>query len=138
MVDRIKFHLAPRYYKACHSTPNGMERIKCMQVLQRAFGLTHKRSADLMDHNGSYGFGITCRPEQFARFIVVLHEIGNCINGIRDLEPRYVPQCEQHDIYSHIADILCISRYNVERVALALGHATPPALRDHVDISDND
>jgi hypothetical protein len=99
-ADNIDFVLPPRYFQP-HSTANGMERCKCLKVLKECFGLFDGTWETLMQNNSGTGFHIVCRPDQFARFIIRRHQIGNCINGIRDLDPtyrRHRPTVRTHDI----------------------------------------
>ncbi len=75
----------------------------CKEVLTKAFNMKLHEPAELMDANPG-GFWITCRPSQFARFIVYRHEAGECVNGIKDLKPKIV---KHRDIYDYIVEEVC-------------------------------
>lgn len=93
--DRVRFHLPPRYFTGNQHSTNGMDRDICVEVLVRAFAVSESDVRGVMiNHN--QGFDILCRPSQFARFIVIRHEIGDCINGVRDLDPKIVCPCPDH------------------------------------------
>jgi len=51
------------------------------------------------------GFHIFCRAEDFAKFIVLRHEMGNCINGIRDINPIYF-EANQSPMADRVDDIM--------------------------------
>ncbi len=38
------------------------------------------------------GFHITCRQDQFARFIIYRYHANECINGVKDLQPNIILQ----------------------------------------------
>ncbi len=101
--DRVEFTLCERYFQSYSTKHNngGMQRNVCKSVLKRAFNMPQHESSCLMASHPN-GFTIRCRPSQFARFIVYRHEMGNCINGIRDLNPRLVVP-EELDLYTRIA-----------------------------------
>ncbi len=115
--DRVRFTLASRYFQG-HTSPNGMLKETCKTVLLKVFGMTHRESENLM-FNQTHGFDIICRPSQFARFIILRHEMGNCINGIRDLEPKLI---EVPDMYAEIADATGVDREAVRRVLNEVGY----------------
>ena len=126
-LDRVKFYLASRYFQA-HHTDNGMHREVCKKILTKAFGYpTGKRCASswtqVMDR-GPGGFYIVCRPSQFARFIVYRNEDGNCINGIRDLEPGLFLPKPKKDVYTRLAEMVenRVDRHTVKRITDILGH----------------
>lgn len=87
----VKFHLPERYFHGTLNS-NGMTHDKCLQVMREAFGADMQLVADLMQCcNG--GFTVICTTEQFGQFIIWRHQLGGCINGIRDLAPVFV--CEK-------------------------------------------
>lgn len=96
-MRQVRFFLAPRYFQP-HETANGMTRDRCLVLLDRSFGVFGW--SNLM-RSHSDGFWIKCRMDQFASFIIERHRDGNCINGIRDLNPQYVDPLEE---YQNIAD----------------------------------
>jgi hypothetical protein len=118
--DRVRFFLARRYFQDRGESPNGMEAEICRDILFRAFGITCIESAKLM-RRWSGGFYIACRPSQFARFIIFRHKDGNCINGIRDLEPEIIE--EKPDVYTHIASLTGVSRNDVKNVIHVFGYS---------------
>jgi len=93
-----------------------MRRATCIEVLQKAFNMSPSESGGLM-HSRSEGFEIICRPSQFARFIIYRHEAGECINGIRDLQPELV---EADDRYTAIANSTGVHRAAVKLVLQAV------------------
>lgn len=93
MTEKLVFHLAPRYFTK-NTTSNGMKRETCIKILLASFGTGSRANgtsswATLMNRYPD-GFQIVCRPDQFARFIVLRYEAGECINGIKDLSPKLV------------------------------------------------
>lgn len=101
--DRVEFWLAERYFQNYSTKHNngGMERETCQRVLERAFNMSTQESSYLM--NGfPHGFTIRCRPSQFARFIVYRHELGQCINGIKDLNPKLMVP-EELNLYERVS-----------------------------------
>lgn len=131
--DRVQFHLAMRYFQP-HQTSNGMQRSTCIAILVECFGHT----ADYwqrMIHHKSEGFDIVCRPSQFARFIILRHEKGDCINGIRDLAPKLQQPLTLYDRIGAIADC---SADTAKRVMLAAGYSSGGQMLDTpVDVSGN-
>lgn len=122
--DRVLFRLPSHYF--CGGR-QGMGRNECKKVLYEAFGLSVCASEDLMEVH-SVGFRILCTSAQFGRFIVYRHKYGNCINGIRDLEPELVPACIP-DVPSYIAEIA--NNLGITRGIVA-------AVLRTANISDND
>lgn len=116
--DRVNFFLPKKYFQR-HATnmSSAMERNVCKGILKRAFGISSNDSHHMMQE-WPEGFWITCRPSQFARFIVYRNESGNCINGIRDLKPKLVP--EEPDVYSQLAEITGVCRQDVKTVLTAV------------------
>lgn len=129
--DRVRFYLAARYFQS-HRTSNGMTRDTCIRLLFKAFGMTSSQSLERMSrfHNG---FWIKCRPSQFARFIVYRHQDGDCINGIRDLQPQLV---EPVDVYAQIANETGVTHDTVRRVLRAAEYV-PTTRSDEIDVSKN-
>ncbi len=115
--DRVRFTLASRYFQG-NTSPNGMLKETCKTILLKAFCMTHSESEERM-FNQAHGFEIICRPSQFARFIIFRHEMGNCINGVRDLEPELI---EVPDMYAEIADATGVDREAVRRVLNEVGY----------------
>lgn len=145
--DRVRFHLAPRYFTSSPHSTNGMEQETCVRLLKDAFNVPEDLSRRTMCAH-SQGFNIICRPSQFARFIVFRHEYGECINGVRDLDPKIV------QLYpDHLADLadrsVGFSREDVARLfqhASKLGFQIPEKLLETenplhnvaLDVSEND
>ncbi len=103
--DRVTFYLPHRYFNGNGGPSNtGMRRDTCVHVLHSAFGLVPGEGGwggAISAH--PEGFHIVCRPSQFARFIVYCHEAGECINGIRDLDPGLGPVMKEQSLYDKIA-----------------------------------
>lgn len=122
--DRVKFFLAPRYFQI-KQTSNGMCRSTCIEILRRAFGpppgptVGNTWATEMAKHSG--GFWITCRPSQFARFIVYRCDADECINGVKDLNPTLVDA--ESDLYEELGKQFSIPRSMVRDLALALGYA---------------
>ncbi len=127
--DKVEFFLGHRYFDG---SCNGMREQMCNKILQESFGMLYNEIRGIMKEEPK-GFHITCRPSQFARFIVLRHEAGECINGIRDLNPKIVDQ--PTDLYDEAATITGISRADVKRVAYALGFSGLPAKKVTLDVS---
>ncbi len=137
--DRVEFTLPNRYFGP-PDTKTGMSKATCREVLRRAFGLEQEQCTNLMCRFPE-GFRIRCRPSQFARFIVHRYEMGECINGIRDLEPRLVRPLDR-DFYGVIAEETYMARGTVVKILEAVGVANefPCGYQDAdlVDVSKND
>ncbi len=84
----VRFHLPPRYFQSVPCS-NGMARVSCLRVLYEAFGVDNDRAADILRRR-SGGFDIVCTTKQFGQFIIWRHQLGHCINGVRDLAPKFV------------------------------------------------
>lgn len=115
-MDRIKFFLPCRYFQP-RQHMNNMCRAKCLGILVKAFGFTGGAWEEIM-RGQPQGFWIVCRPSQFGRFIVYRHVYGDCINGIRDLQPDVMME---PDLFGDIAEDVGICRRDVSAVARALG-----------------
>lgn len=103
MTEKVVFRLAPRYFTK-HYSSNGMRRETCIKILLACFGMPFGTGswASLMTQH-SEGFQIVCRPDQFARFIVLRYQADECINGVKDLSPRIV-DAEEEFFYDKVAD----------------------------------
>ncbi len=122
--DRVEFYLPPRYFQTA-AGHNGFARMTMQKILRGAFDMDFTESADLMKAY-PHGFGIQCRPSQFARFIVYRHDADEGINGVRDLKPSLIPgKCvvEADDVCQRIAQELGYSVSLVRRIACKLGNA---------------
>lgn len=87
----VKFFLDARYYQNGR-TSNGMERETCIKILLKSFS---QISTDhIRGHMQKYrcGFNIVCTAEQFSAFIIHRNNMGECINGIKDLFPEFVAE----------------------------------------------
>lgn len=115
--DRVRFFLPGKYFQRHSTGTSSMERSVCKGILKRAFGLSSNDSHHLMQE-WPEGFWITCRPSQFARFIVYRNDHGACINGIKDLRPKLVP--EEPDVYSQLAETTGVCRQDVKAVLMAV------------------
>ena len=110
----------------------------CQKILQAAFDLPYFESAQLMVAFPS-GFWIVARPSQFARFIILRHKWGNCINGVRDLQPELIDGDPPTDLYQIIADETGIRRGVVKIVALTMGFNEDEAsvhMRNQINVAD--
>ncbi len=135
--DRVEFKLRDRYfqkrYSGYHRGGGGMERSICQKVLLLAFGIPMDESDSLMDLHPT-GFKIRCRPSQFARFIVYRNEIGECINGVKDLNPKLVTPVES-SLYTRISEETHESIDTVGRVLRAMGVPDRMETSDILDVS---
>ncbi len=131
--DKIQFYLPYRYYQATRGPgSNGMSRCTCKRVLRQSFDMDDQECERLMQNN-SAGFGILCRPSQFARFIVHRYEADECINGIKDLRPEIVYAV---DVYQDAAHKVGISRATVLSVLRILRiEDVPSETRGTIDVS---
>lgn len=75
--DRVRFYVGPKY-------SSYGDKIK--KVLQQAFDISYQESCCLMQGNG---FWITCRPSQFARFLIYRNE-ASITNGFMDLRAKLI------------------------------------------------
>lgn len=122
--DRVKFYLPRKYWSddSWKSSKNRFPKEKMIPLLGRAFGMTGCECRDLMEHNWD-GFYITCRPSQFARFLVYRNEANECVNGFVELRAKLVDENyeeEAPDLYSTIAKDIGLSKHVVERVIKSL------------------
>lgn len=130
--DRVRFHLAMRYFQL-NKTSNGMCRNTCIDILVECFGFSGEYWEHTM-HSWSEGFDIICRPSQFARFIVRRHEKGDCINGIRDLNPVLQQVQQEQDAIDMLCRRAGQPRYVVRSVLNAIG-MTAQKLNAAMDLS---
>ena len=115
--DRVRFFL-PKMYFQTRVTFKGMSKNTCLSILCLAFDMTLAESEHLMRVYPD-GFSIVCRPDQFADFIIRRNDAGECINGIKDLDPKYVKSSSIDDPYDCIARCTDVSRDDVKRVLQA-------------------
>ncbi|MEE8608960.1 MAG: hypothetical protein V3S55_15255 [Nitrospiraceae bacterium] len=135
--DRVKFFLCGRYFTNGQSQ-SGMTRERCIPIILKAFGMPRNLVHAVMD-GSPQGFWIVCRPSQFARFIVYRHESGQCINGIKDLEPELIDPPSPLTLYQQVANKV---RMDYEVVSLVLNAAKVhdgevPCAVDTIDVSRN-
>lgn len=136
--DRVTFFLPSRYFQSGRRASNGFNRDTMQRVLNRAFGLSSCESNKLMVANPC-GFTITCRPSQFARFIVYRCDVDEGINGIRDLRPEVHAERSQMDVYDEVARDLLLSRQVVKDIGDRLGFTLLSlGSKDSVDVSKRD
>ena len=143
--ERVKFFLPARNFNGTHG---GFSQMTMQGILRQAFGMTHCKSATLMARFKK-GFWITCRPSQFARFIVYRAETGEGINGIKDLQPElfvlepkpnaYVILAEAVGDISvsaaqRMADLMGITPVDIRRLLCFDSRAAEPVV---VDVSKN-
>jgi hypothetical protein len=149
--DRVRFRLLPRYYTQT-PTPNGMHLPVCVRVLYDAFGdPPDGRSWEGILRDSPFGFPIVCRPSQFARFVIIRYERGNCINGIRDMEPEMFtpdpPVLLSEKVYREVAADMAQNRsYPISRPTINLilekagvedGPVKPETDEKEIDVSQN-
>lgn len=130
--DRVRFFIGDRYF----ALPNA--KIKIGNVMAKAFGLSAMRVDGWMRGDG---FWVTCRPSQFARFLIYRNEVG-ITNGFMDLHAELVP-ARTDDVYDMLAAKAGVTRAAAKSVAQALSYG----LRDvegamlaqftEVDVSGN-
>ena len=120
--DRIQFFLPRVYFQANTGSRNGMQRATCISVLSKAFGPPESSWASIMQDYPE-GFIIRCRPSQFARFIVFRHEAGECINGIKDLNPHILIPTPPETVYEKVTRELegVVNRTHVYQVLQQAG-----------------
>lgn len=107
--DRVRFFLGERYFQDDMSKIEG--------VLRKAFDL-HINETRRLAHNSS-GFWITCRPSQFARFMIYRNQAG-ITNGFMDLKAELIEMVETYG-YAELAAVVGITREAAKRAAHALG-----------------
>lgn len=117
----VSFHLAPRYFQSSHQG-NGMTRDACISVMKKSFhNLDYATISSHMNQHQN-GFEIICTPQQFTAFIIFRHEIGRCINGIRDLMPKFISQKPDPmaEIKRDLVDRTGVREHHVSAVLAAL------------------
>ena len=119
--DRVRFFLPKRYFQT-RVTPKGMSKGTCLHVLCKAFDMLMSESQDLMQRYPD-GFHIVCRQDQFARFIVYRNDAGECINGIKDLEPELITGTKITNPYDQISRCTGVERDDVKRVLQAANYS---------------
>ncbi len=100
--DRVRFFLHYRYYDG-----------KMGSVMKRAFGIDFITFQELRGVNEG-GFWITCRPSQFARFMIYRDEAG-IVNGFKDLNASIIKREQEITVAEHIAkeqriNVACVTR----------------------------
>ncbi len=107
--DRVRFHIRDHYF-------NSQERrMKMGNLMARAFDMS-AMAADSWMHGD--GFWVTCRPSQFARFLIYRNEAG-ITNGFKDLHAKLVDGRKQ-DIYDVLARKAGVNHETAKRVSQAL------------------
>lgn len=133
--DRVRFFIQHRYFQAnCSLSSNGMRKDTCKSVLLRAFGMQFVESETMMNKFPE-GFWVECRPSQFARFIVYRNDVGQCINGIKDLKPELIGRLT---LPEKIARKTRVDINSVRAVMTALDWGTglePMCLADTIDVA---
>lgn len=139
--DKVTFLLPSRYYYLHGSSQSsgGMRREDAYEVLWRAFGLPKNECKHLM-RDKPHHISFTCRLDQFAKFIIYRNEFGNCINGVKDLQPKLA---KLPDRYGRIEQMTGVPRRDVKLVMNALEFsrqqdAAYKYLDTHIDVSDRD
>lgn len=138
--DRVRFFLPRRYFQPHNNTSNGMWIDTCIRVLEKSFGTQDFGCFNWQTYlkHHTDGVWITCRPSQFARFIVYRCEADECINGVKDLQPQLQPET---DLYTQIAKIAHVRREDVKAVLQAANYqgSFSPALNpNEIDVSTNE
>lgn len=105
--DRVQFSLGYRYF----------QNSKIFTVLLQAFGIP-QNSVPVPEEDRS--LLITCRPSQFARFMIYRNEAG-LQNGFKDLHVELIEEPEIPDAYETLADRASMSRDDVKMVVQILG-----------------
>ena len=117
--DRVKFTLGTQYLGMC--PPNNTKAYKALELLEKAFGIKECEAKELIrkSHRLNEGITITCRPSQFARFMIYRDSLG-IPNGFRDLKAElFVPE-PKCDVYDRLAKIADTDRCTAKKIALAL------------------
>ncbi len=141
--DRVRFFLPSRYFHSGHSdNSGGMCRATCVKIFRKAFDICTTDGRHLTNNN-EQGFEIVCRPDQFARFIVLRYQAGECVNGIKDLTPKFFRgPIDPPDVYDEVVEQFNVPRNVAVGIARKLGyyfkddsHCVKP--KPHVvDVSD--
>lgn len=123
MTDRVRFWLGEQYLRKNNIYP----------VLMKAFGLGEEEARGLYNDScaGDDGFWITCRPDQFARFMIYRNKAG-VRNGFMDLQATLFTPADI-DRYTQLAQIVGITRDQAKRTAIALQYTSPDDLGDRLD-----
>ena len=117
--EYIQFMLPHRYFQPSY-TQNGMRRETCITLLTEVFGLCDADWNRLMCEY-SDGIRIRCRPDQFARFIVRRYDTNECINGVKDLEPKIIMPTKPVTLYDQAARLFGQSHFFIQETMEKLG-----------------
>ena len=118
--DRVRFHIGDRYFRTLG------DKSWMGKVMARAFGISALASKSWLRGDGVW---ITCRPSQFARFLIYRNE-ANITNGFMDLHAELVQ--ETPNAYDMLAEIAGITHDQAKRVSLALHYGGPQDIMDRI------
>ena len=120
----IKFHYTTfRFYIGSNYTLSSTRRERMADVMAKAFGMAVGDALYSMDGgHDNYGVWITCRPSQFARFMIYRNDAG-IQNGFKDLKAELV-EVREIDPYEVLADLARVSRGEVKAVVQSLGYGS--------------
>lgn len=107
--DRVRFFIGDRYF----ALPSA--KIMIGKVMARAFGISAMASDSWLRDGGVW---VTCRPSQFARFLIYRNEAG-ITNGFMDLHAELVA-VRTDDIYDVLAAKAGVTRHEAKLVSQAL------------------
>lgn len=108
--DRVRFYIGSNY------TLTSIRRETMADVLKKAFDMDVRDALEYLSN--SYGVWITCRPSQFARFMIYRNDAG-IQNGFKDLKAKLVG-VQEIDPSQEISSIAGVSVRAVQDVISAL------------------
>ena len=113
--DRVRFTLPPNHYQDYVTPPrkssrngsslsSGFSANTMVGILRGAFGMDREECLRLFEagRSSGAGFGIVCRPSQFARFIILRYQAREGINVVSTLEPELFVEdapCDEIDVH---------------------------------------
>lgn len=112
--DRVRFFVGERYFAVDSA------RIKIGKVMARAFGISAMASDSWLKDGGVW---VTCRPSQFARFMIYRNEAG-ITNGFMDLRAELVKPASK-DFYTRLSALTGVDRHDIKQVIQALNFSVP-------------
>ena len=119
--DRVRFYIREQYFST------QAKRLNMAGVMAKAFGLPKMGASDWLRGNGVW---VTCRPSQFARFMIYRND-ANIVNGFMDLRAELI-KVDTRNAYDLLAEIAGITHDQAKRVSLALCYSGPQDILDRI------
>lgn len=97
----VRFFMAPRYFDGVSS--QGMNAHRYQQVCREAFGNATGEVFIAASREHRQGFHVILPAELFARFIVARSQLGQCVNGVKDLNPEFINPPQKKSIRGEVS-----------------------------------